>query len=944
MPKKNKRPLKVFCSFLLNKKINMNLQREKSFVVFITILCMSFCTFQGMGQKLKIMPLGNSITYGEDSMPKPDSRKVAYRWKLYQLLTAAGYTFDFVGSEKSGSDSLPTSIVDSLNYTDNAGLSGATTANLINVLNTGWDPFNGSHCLITGCPAEYLPVFDPDVILLHIGTNDLSVPLPGETVRNNVETVLDIIDDYEASAGKTIPVFLAQIINRMSGSGDPEHGPTIVYNDLLGDLVDSRPSDEIILVDMENGAGINYKKVTYGGDMVDTWHPGPTGYAKMAIKWFQALEGYNLRPPTVYDIPDDTIYEDESNIIIDLNNYVFDPQEADVDITWSYTPYPSAHFNISIVSGIATISLKNAEWSGSETLTFKAQDSGNGSTPLFDTDVVTLYSVSVNDPPVILDRGPFYVNEDSQIQITLDSLEVNDPDNIYPDDFTLHIQPGSNYTIIPTNIVKPNANYNGSLTVPMYVNDGLANSPLKNMTVIAANVNDYPWINLPSVRSVNEDSQYSRTITAGDVDTGDDLILSGLPPFPGWLTFNTQTGQLSGLPDNYDVGNHTVKIRVFDGTVNVDSTFIIKVINTNDLPVFTSYPEDTVVGTYEEFIYNITAIDIDPTNDLLVYAVIEKPDWLEYDPITRRLSGTPDNEDVGVYHVEISVFDGTGYTYQNFNLTVELTNHPPEIISTPKDTAYETIEYKYVIKAMDIDFDMLTYSSVIIPDWTTFSASGTLKGIPGNDDLGVHEVVLSVSDGENIVYDSFNITVVKTNYKPIILGTTKPLNTPKETPLPLSLDDLEVEDTDNIYPDDFTLKIEPGNNYTPIDNTVVPNTGFLGYLKVGIKVNDGIDDSDLAEIDVGVGTTSIANHPLEKSILGMVYPNPASDYVYFMFENNSDQAVLSFFDSSVNLVKKVIIPEGTGEQRINLFEFPAGIVFYKIDYQNNYYLGKLIKL
>ena len=928
----------------------MNLPKRKSFPAIIAILFISFCTFPGMGQKLKIMPLGNSLTYDHNSLDPPvgedKPNRRAYRARLYNQLINAGYTFDFVGNEETGSNYLHYDTVDSLDYTDNAGFPGITTnenTGIIEILNYGWDPANHSNCLIGGCPRNYLGAYNPDVILLHIGTNDISAGTPAQTIINNIDSILNIVDAYEISSGKTVPVFLAQIINRAGTTCNPEHGPTIIFNNLLEDLVDSRSSDEIILVDMEQGSGLCYKLQSSGGDMVDTWHPNDAGYEKMGDKWFQELEGYNLRPPTVYDIPDDTIHEGESDIIINLNNYVFDPQEADADITWSYTPYPSPHFNFSIVNGIATISLKNTEWNGSETLTFKAQDSGNGSTPLFDTDVVTLYSISVNDPPVILDRGPFYVNEDSQIQITLDSLEVEDPDNIYPDDFTLHIQPGSNYTIISNNIVKPNANYNGSLTVPMYVNDGLANSPVKNMTVNVANVNDPPWINLPSVRSVNEDSQYNRTITAGDIDTGDDLILSSLPPFPGWLSFNTQTGQLSGTPDNDDVGNHTVKIRVFDGTVNVDSTFVIKVINTNDLPVFTSYPEDTIIGTYEEFEYFITAIDIDPTYDLLVYEVVEKPDWLTYEPVIKKLSGIPENDDIGVHPVEIRVFDGTGYTYQYFNLTVEPTNHPPEIISTPKDTAYENSEYRYVIKAIDIDFDILTYSAVKIPGWTTFSASGTLKGTPGSDDIGVHEVILSASDGENIVYDSFNITVVKVNYKPVILGTTRPLNTPKETPMPISLDDLEVEDTDNIYPDDFTLKIQNGDNYTKIDQTIVPNTGFLGYLKVGIKVNDGIDDSDLAEIDVGVGTTSITDHTLENSIVEMVCPNPADDYVFFRFKDNSDQVIISFFDSSVKLIKKVIIPEGTGEQRIDLYEFSAGIIFYKIDYQNKYYLGKLVK-
>ncbi len=919
----------------------MNLHLKKLLTPFIIVLCMNLITFPGLGQKLKIMPLGNSITYGESSIPRGQDDMIAYRWELYNLVNEAGYTFDFIGSNESGENYLPWNAIDSLDYTDNAGIPGIETGQMITLLNTGKNQYN--ECELSSCPNNYLEAFDPDIILLHIGTNGLNDYSDAIQFRDDVNSILDIIDAYEVSVNRTIPVFLAQIINRQDPSGNPTHAPTSSYNDLLYNLVNFRTNDEIILVDMEHIPGFSYKFEIDGGHMEDNLHPNTEGYALMAGKWFEHLDYYNYTAPKVSNIPNDTIFENESYITINLNNYVFDPQDPDEDITWSFSPNPAVYFNISIANGIATISNKNPEWTDNETIVFKAEDSGNGGTPEFDTDEVTIYSIAVNDTPVIIDRGPFYVNEDSQIPITLDSLEVDDPDNSYPDDFTLHILPGSNYTIIGGGYtVKPNANYHGSLTVPMYVNDGLADSDTKEMTVIVNSINDNPWLNIPSLRSINEDLLYNRTITAGDMDIEDDLTLSKVEPFPGWLTFNTGTGQLYGTPDNDDVGDHTVTIRVFDGTVNVDSTFNIEVINVNDLPIFTSYPEDTEILTYDEFEYFVVATDIDPTNDLLIYEVTENPDWLGFDPVLKKLSGIPTKNDTGIFPVEIRVFDGIGYSYQNFDLTVELTNHPPEITSTASNTAYEDVLYVYAIKATDKENDPLTYTGVTIPGWSNFYASGVLMGTPDESDFGEYEVILSVSDGENIVYDSFNISVVENNDKPVILGTTRPLNTPKETPLKVSLGDLEVEDDDNIYPDDFTLKLQNGSNYTVIDSFIVPYTGYTGILKVGVIVNDGIIDSDEAEIDVGVGTTSIFNHSNENSIIKLVYPNPAKDYVYFQFNNNHEQAIISFLDCSMKLIKKVIIPEETVELRIDINEFISGIVFYKIDYQNIYYSGKLL--
>ncbi len=55
--------------------------------------------------------------------------------------------------------------------------------------------------------------------------------------------------------------------------------------------------DDIIIVDMENGAGINYST-----DLVDGIHPNDTGYSKMANVWFKALEE-NMQGSYAYLIP-----------------------------------------------------------------------------------------------------------------------------------------------------------------------------------------------------------------------------------------------------------------------------------------------------------------------------------------------------------------------------------------------------------------------------------------------------------------------------------------------------------------------------------------------------------------------------------------------------------------------------------------------------------------
>jgi hypothetical protein len=50
---------------------------------------------------------------------------------------------------------------------------------------------------------------------------------------------------------------------------------------------------------------------------------------------------------------------------------------------------------------------------------------------------------------------------------------------------------------------------------------------------------------------------------------------------------------------------------------------------------------------------------------------------------------------------------------------------------------------------------------------------------------------------------------------------------------------LFVVDPDNIYPDDFTLTVEDGANYSRLGNAIVPASHFVGTLTVPVTVDDG---------------------------------------------------------------------------------------------------------
>jgi len=195
------------------------------------------------------MPLGDSITYGSSS-----TGIVGYRRLLYQSLLGDGYNVDFVGSQTDGS---PEDF--DRNHEGNRGWRADQIRDSI----TGW---------LNSTPA--------DVILLHIGTNDISNDQGATGTDVEIGQILDLIDDWEA-VNNEVWVILARIINR----NDWRSGITTTLNGLIQTRADTRiaAGDSIVVVDMESA-------LSYPGDLADTVHPNDTGYGKMATVWFAEME------------------------------------------------------------------------------------------------------------------------------------------------------------------------------------------------------------------------------------------------------------------------------------------------------------------------------------------------------------------------------------------------------------------------------------------------------------------------------------------------------------------------------------------------------------------------------------------------------------------------------------------------------------------------------
>ena len=380
----------------------------------------------------------------------------------------------------------------------------------------------------------------------------------------------------------------------------------------------------------------------------------------------------------------------------------------------------------------------------------------------------------------------------------------------------------------------------GTYWINIFVYDNHEGATDYNVTFEVRNVNDVPEILTTPLGAATEDQEYSVDFEATDIDPTNDTLVWSLETDTGWLSINETTGVLNGTPANDDVGSWNVTVTVSDGNGGLNhSKFIVVVNNVNDDPEIMT-PD--IIDAIEDEEYSVTyeAVDVDPTEDTLTWNFDSDASWLSWDSTT--LSGTPSNDDVGTYWVEISVSDGIGgEDVKDFSITVANVNDAPVITTEAVEEATEDVEYRLELIAADVDSDeTLAWSLLTAPDWLSME-DGILAGTPGNDDVGSHDVSINVEDGAGAT-DNIAFTVVVANVNDLPVWTMVPedlvLIEGEDILLFASATDIDVGDTVT-----YSLSSDPSSEIT-----IDPDRGILtwfdpvqGSFDIEVVANDGTD-------------------------------------------------------------------------------------------------------
>jgi lysophospholipase L1-like esterase len=192
---------------------------------------------------LRVMPLGDSITWGVGS-----STGNGYRGPLWNMLAADGHPVDFVGTLRGGSMSDP----------DNEGHSGYRIDQI---------------AALADVP---LTRYRPNVVTLHIGTNDLQGASEVDTAIARLRSLVDRITADVPDA----TVLVASLVVSTSPSEERFRG---AYNQAVSRIVgDAQAAGKhVAYVDMSS---------LTTADLADPLHPNDAGYRKMADAFHRGIQ------------------------------------------------------------------------------------------------------------------------------------------------------------------------------------------------------------------------------------------------------------------------------------------------------------------------------------------------------------------------------------------------------------------------------------------------------------------------------------------------------------------------------------------------------------------------------------------------------------------------------------------------------------------------------
>ena len=335
--------------------------------------------------------------------------------------------------------------------------------------------------------------------------------------------------------------------------------------------------------------------------------------AKVHAASYSSFQDANV-PPTIIDQVELTTIQDQP-LTLGLSDLVVnDPDDSYPD---GFTLIVNAGENYTVSETTVTPAIG---YTGLLTVPVQVHD-GDTLSALFNLSI-TVEPKPVNQPPVIIGQTTLQTVKNQPINVSLANLSVTDPDDTYPTDFTLTLQPGLNYTVTGTTVT-PAVDFVGSLQVGATVSDGENVSNTWPLLIEVANVEEL-LITGQKPLQLYEDSVLVLDLSHLVVNDPGKTYPAGFTLIVGAEANYTVDGNQITPAANFS-GNLVVPVRVSNGTLESNTfNLLVTVVPVNDPPLLDGIgltslamsPEGTPVRLAAD------ATITDPDNDILKFAEV----------------------------------------------------------------------------------------------------------------------------------------------------------------------------------------------------------------------------------------------------------------------------------------------------------------------------------
>jgi hypothetical protein len=510
-----------------------------------------------------------------------------------------------------------------------------------------------------------------------------------------------------------------------------------------------------------------------------------------------------------------------------------------------------------------------ADVSGTYVITLIINDGKVDSAPA----IVTVTATAANVAPTA--NAGITQNVTTGSTVTLDGSATNDPNrDLLTYSWQMASRPsGSTASLSKSTDVKPTfvADKNGAYVISLQANDGKAFSELAYVTVNAATANSAPV----AVAGANQYVVQGTTVTLDGTASSDvnrDLLsyswTIAAAPVGSTARLSSSTSAKPNLTPDL-VGSYVVGLRVNDGTVDSDVSFVsITASNINLVPV-ASAGKSQNVNTGNTVTLDASA-STDANNDLLTYswAFVSRPNLSSTrlsDPTSARPSFLADQS--GDYVLSLSVSDGKSnsslaYTTVTASNTNQAPTANPGVLQSVITGSTVTLDGS---TSSDPNRDLLSYNWSIVTTPANSSASlvAPLTAKPSftADQSGLYVFGLSVSDGNlssPIAYVS--VTASALNLAPVAsAGASQNVNTGNTVTLDASAS--SDANYDRLFYS-WAFVSRPALSNSRLSDTTSAKPTFLadqsGDYVLSLSVSDGKSTSPLVYTTVTASNTNLA--------------------------------------------------------------------------------------